>query len=337
MRRPHLWRMPEAVDPTRFRFLTSLCHQEILNLYDIIPDIHGQADKLTARLTQLGYEPRRGAWRHPDANRTCLFLGDFIDRGPRNGEVIDIVRRMIDAGTARAVMGNHELNAIHFHTLDPESGAPIRPHSLKNTNQHAAFLKEFPKGAQATTDIIAWMKTLPLFLEIEGFRLVHACWDESAITELDGVSSEGRLSDDQFILAGRSNERLHHLVETTTKGPETRLPPDYSIRDKGDHRRTEVRLKWWRSDAITWRDIAISVPNPSELPDEPLPAHVVQNVYPADAAPVFFGHYWLTGEPEQQARNALCLDYSAGKDGPLVAYCMEAPEEPISLANLVAD
>lgn len=70
-------------------------------MYDIIPDLHGQAAKLTAALTDLGYRDRNGAWRHSDPSRSCLFLGDFIDRGPHNGAVIDIVRRMVDAGTAR--------------------------------------------------------------------------------------------------------------------------------------------------------------------------------------------------------------------------------------------
>ncbi|WP_439156001.1 metallophosphoesterase [Yoonia sp.] len=86
-------------------------------MYDIIPDIHGQAAKLKGALTELGYRMRNGAWRHSDPNRRVVLLGDFIDRGPKNGEVICIVRSMLDAGTTSAVMGNHELNAIHFHTI----------------------------------------------------------------------------------------------------------------------------------------------------------------------------------------------------------------------------
>ena len=31
-------------------------------MYDIIPDIHGQAEKLKSRLTDLGYRETRGAW-----------------------------------------------------------------------------------------------------------------------------------------------------------------------------------------------------------------------------------------------------------------------------------
>jgi hypothetical protein len=42
--------------------------------------------------------------------------------------------------------------------------------------------------------------------------------------------------------------------------------------------------------------------------------------YPRDAAPVFVGHYWLTGTPRQLAPNVACTDYSVAKGGKLVAY-----------------
>ncbi len=38
------------------------------------------------------------------------------------------------------------------------------------------------------------------------------------------------------------------------------------------------------------------------------------------AKPVFFGHYWLTGNLSLQSGRCACVDYSAGKGGPLVAY-----------------
>lgn len=306
-------------------------------MYDIIPDIHGQSEKLTARLTFLGYRSRTGAWRHSDPWRQVLFLGDFVDRGPNNAEVIDIVRRMIDCGTACAVMGNHELNAIHFHTKDPDNGTWLRPHSAKNAEQHASFLAEFPVDAALTKDVINWMKTLPLFIEQKGFRVVHACWDQCTIAALADETDDGRLSEDQLILTGKPGEKLCELAEITTKGPETTLPAGCSFRDKDGHERTEVRLQWWKGTAKTWADLAISVPDLSSLPTDDLPEHVARTVYPADAVPVFFGHYWLSGAPTLQAPNALCLDYSAGKDGPLVAYRLEDANAPLDLSNLVTD
>ncbi len=304
-------------------------------MYDIIPDIHGQSEKLKTTLKALGYRKRNGAWRHVDPARTCLFLGDFIDRGPNNAETLTIVRAMIDAGSAQAVMGNHELNAVHFHTLDPKSGKPLRCRSEKNQRQHGSFLAEFPIGATRTAEAISWMQTLPLFLELPDFRAVHACWDEHKIAELTGLSQNGVLSLEQFIAAADVCNPLNALVETTTKGPETELPDGYYIVDKDGHRRSEIRVKWWQSGGHSWADIAMSVPEPAKLPTSALPEDVVAMTYPAAAKPVFFGHYWLVGAPVLQAPNALCLDYSAGRDGPLMSYGMQGGE-PISLENITA-
>lgn len=44
------------------------------------------------------------------------------------------------------------------------------------------------------------------------------------------------------------------------------------------------------------------------------------------AKPVFFGHYWMTGSPRPQSSTAACVDYSAGKGGPLMAYRWDAGE-----------
>ena len=73
--------------------------------FDIIGDIHGQAEKIEALLKRLGYAERDGCNRQ--AGRQVVFLGDFIDRGPGQLRVGEIARRMVDGGAALAVMGNH--------------------------------------------------------------------------------------------------------------------------------------------------------------------------------------------------------------------------------------
>ena len=72
--------------------------------YDIIGDIHGQAEKLEALLRTLGYRDRGGAWRHEE--RQVIFVGDFTDRGPAQVRSIDIARRMVDAGANRIGSSN---------------------------------------------------------------------------------------------------------------------------------------------------------------------------------------------------------------------------------------
>lgn len=302
---------------------------------DIIPDIHGQAEKLRVALGNLGWKRSGTSWTHPEPDRKIVFLGDFIDRGSENGAVIRMVRELMDGGRAQAIMGNHELNALHFHTADPErDGRPLRPHDAKNLSQHASFLKEFPLGAVHTKDVLTWMRGLPLFIEEPGFRAVHAAWIDSAIQDLRSHTKDGVLDEEQLIHAGRKGDVLHDLAETLAKGPETPLPYGYSFTDKGGHVRTEVRLKWWNGTARTWRDVAMSVPDLSQLPDEELPPSLAGSVYPPEDIPVFFGHYWLSGTPKLQAPNALCLDYSAGTDGPLVTYVHHDGASALALSKI---
>ena len=108
--------------------------------YDIIGDIHGHAGSLATLLDTLGYTLVDGVRRHP--TRKAIFLGDFIDRGPQQRGVIRIVRPMIDSGTALAVMGNHEFNAICYATPRPGGGF-LREHNAKNYQQHRVFLEAY--------------------------------------------------------------------------------------------------------------------------------------------------------------------------------------------------
>lgn len=111
--------------------------------HDVIGDVHGEAGKLEALLGALGYRREQGV--HRASGRQAVFLGDLVDRGPGQLEVLAIVRPMLDAGAALAVMGNHELNAAAWHTPDPRvPGEFLRPHGGSygeaNRHQHEAFL-----------------------------------------------------------------------------------------------------------------------------------------------------------------------------------------------------
>ena len=146
--------------------------------YDIIGDIHGHADELVALLRTLGYAREGGAFRHPNG-RKAIFLGDFIDRGPKIREVLGTVRSMVEAGSVLVVLGNHEINAMRFHILGGD-GKPLRPHTDKNIDQHRATLEQFPDQNE-WKGWIDWFAGLPLFLDLDRLRVVHACWDTRAV------------------------------------------------------------------------------------------------------------------------------------------------------------
>ena len=290
--------------------------------YDIIGDIHGELGALERLLERLGYGRDDGVWRH--ARRQALFLGDLIDRGPRSREVVATVRDMVEAGTARCVLGNHELNAIGYHTRDPRHPDHwLRPHTTRNVAQHEATLASYAGHDTALASDLAWFRELPLWLDLGDLRLIHAAWRPEA---LETVAGSGVAATADWPEArpeafdGRSG--LGAALETLLKGVEWPLPEGLRFTDKDGHERAKVRVRWWHAEpGMAWVDVGFGPPElVTELPREPIPQNYPRLRYPSDAPPVFVGHYWLTGEPVPQAPNVACLDYSVARGGDLVAY-----------------
>ena len=301
--------------------------------YDIIGDIHGQADKLINLLQKLGYKKQNDIYQRP--GHQVIFVGDFIDRGEQEKKVLKIARKMIEAGHALAVMGNHEFNAICYHSMD-ENGDYLRSHTINHRKQHLAFLNEYPLAAPETNEMIAWFKTLPLFLELEGFRVVHASWNEKLITQIKPQLDENNcLKAEHYQLACQKGTFLNQVVETLLKGPELTLPEDALFTDKDGTPRHNVRVQWWLQKLLTYRQAAVASDNArNRLPDKVVPKNTAIALYPDNALPVFFGHYWFSGNPQIVKNNVACLDYSAARDGNLVAYRFDKNKKmPLSDKN----
>jgi len=288
-------------------------------MFDIIGDLHGHYDELLALLDLLGYRKHSGAYRHPDIGRRVLFLGDYIDRGPQIREVVTAVRAMVEADTARAIMGNHEYNALAFHTY--ADGRWMRSRSDVHLRQHLETLYQYRNHHDEWTSVLEWIRGLPLYYEDHLFRAVHASWIPSHI---DSLRKNPRpLSSEQFLI--RSSTRgssEYQLIEGLLKGVEISLPDGTTICDKEGVRRSRTRVRWWLTSADpirSYRDIVM--PPIESVPDVPLPAHV-SGLLPGydNVKPVFFGHYWLTGPPRRFTPRVACLDYSVAKSGQLAAY-----------------
>lgn len=280
---------------------------------DFIGDIHGYAKPLKDLLVKLGYDyyPEQNLWKHQ--TRKACFLGDYIDRGDEQLEVITIVKNMVEAGHAYAIMGNHELNAIAWHTQTKDTSEDtiesqfLRPHTDKNRRQHSAFLDQLTENSPQHNDSVAWFYTLPLWLDFGGMRVVHACWHEPSMEVLTPYLDENNRMRPAHIEQIYDDADLFGALETITKGIETDLPTGYSYADKDGHIRTATRLKWWPSDNTTYRDAAvISEKDRQNLPDIPLEAELGYT----DETPVVFGHYWMTGTPEIFTPYTACLDWS---------------------------
>jgi len=289
--------------------------------YDIIGDIHGHASTLIQLLKDLGYE-KNGAGIFSHKERKAVFLGDFIDRGKEESMVVNIVKPMIDNGHALAVMGNHEFNAICYHTNHPQTEEPLREHSAKNTKGHQAFLDEYPVGDKKTTDVINWFKTLPLFIELDGFRVIHACWHDGTLEGIKPhLNADNTIPDDLFVKASEVGSNEYDAIETLLKGIEISLPEGSFFKDKGGTSRTDIRIKWWTDDVKTYRDYAQVPDNQLDsIPNLTLPDTSIYPEYSSTNLPVFVGHYWFSGIPEILKHNIACLDYSVASKEKLVCY-----------------
>ncbi|MDN3491573.1 metallophosphoesterase [Winogradskyella bathintestinalis] len=304
-------------------------------MIDLIGDVHGHADELEELLAKLGYSKKDNYYSHINPDRKVLFVGDYIDRGPKIRETLEIVKQMVDHDSAIALMGNHEYNALTFNFENPEGGH-LRKHSIKNIHQHYQTLnqfrtrKEFPKGEEKYAEYLEWFKTLPLFYETESFRAVHACWDYKSIDYLKKHLSNNRLTDDLIHQSVKKDTALYEAIENTLKGKELKLPNNEFFMDSDGNKRDEMRYKWWENlSEMTYEEIKM---HPiTNLPTGTIDLSEIKdkNYYKKDDKSVFFGHYWLRVEdgPKQKPTlfrdNICCLDYSVAKNGHLVAYSFD--------------
>lgn len=285
-------------------------------MYDIIGDIHGYADELELLLARLGYQRIDGIWQH--SQRLLISVGDLIDRGPQQKRSVDIIRTMVDNGFAKAIMGNHEFNAVAYATFDAE-GKPLRAHTAKNRQQHLAFLREAEQQPQWYNDTIGWFSQLPLLLNLPDFRVVHACWHPASVHILNNYCTEDfRLHPSNWQAACAPEHPLYQAIEIVMKGWELALPEGVYFHDKDGHQRGNIRTRWWLEQHGNYRTLAIGVPDASALPDMAVP----QDLMPGydNVKPLFIGHYWLHGNPELLTEHIACVDYSVAAQGMLAAY-----------------
>jgi len=298
---------------------------------DLIGDIHGHADKLEELLQKLGYSKKNNFYSHPD--RKVLFVGDYIDRGPKIRETLEIVKAMVDSDNAIALMGNHEYNALCFNFQETEGGH-LRKHLIKNVIQHYETLKQFQNKQREYEEYLEWFKTLPLYYEADTFRAVHACWDDNNIQFIKQTLVNNRLTDELIYQSVIKGTKLNEAIDQTLKGKEMKMPEGLFFTDKDGTERTEIRIKWWENPLrMTYK--SISVEPIENLPEQPIKVSELKSsdYYQDKEKKVFFGHYWLKGEPSLYKENICCLDYSVAKGGKLVAYRLNG-ENKLDKSNL---
>jgi len=140
--------------------------------FDIVGDVHGCMAELLALLDALGYLPDDAAGRRHPAGRRIVFVGDLADRGPDVAGVLELAMRMVAAGTALCVPGNHDDKLLR-----KLRGRPVVvAHGLQQSLDSIAA-----RSSGFARRVAAFLDALPSHLVLDGGRLVvaHAGMRES--------------------------------------------------------------------------------------------------------------------------------------------------------------
>ena len=170
---------------------------------------------------KLGYVRKGPSYEHPQG-RKLVFVGDLLNRGPDSAGVLKIVRKTWEEGNAYVALGNHEFRIL----------------------QLASMNKGLPDASYEP--FVPWFKKLPLFLDLQDIRVVHAAWHISSIA----LISQAPVPDNSFIQATLDkNSPERKAVDRILKGVMAnlagRLDSSRSIRNRPTKRTASMvgRLK----------------------------------------------------------------------------------------------
>jgi len=302
-------------------------------MYDIIGDIHGEASKLEELLLRMEYKLTNGYYSHSE--RKAIFVGDYIDRGSEIKRTLEIVKKMVDNGSALAVMGNHEMGIIRYFQLRKKNKLTSKQ-IYKLNRKHSKTLRAYKENPQEAKKYIKWLKKLPLYLDLPDLRIVHACWDFESINWLKENLPKGRMNK-KFIKKMLEQDSIENKITSILLNGYSIFLPDNKKFYINKKQINTIRIKWWINPDknLTYNKLAATSgwkPSKEKINTKNLSINLG---YPKEEKPVFFGHYWREGVPSILDSNVACVDYGAAKkEGTLVAYRF-SNEKKLSNKNFI--
>jgi hypothetical protein len=262
----------------------SLVHPLFDGLLDIVGDVHGEIDALRSLMRHLGYD---NDGSHRD-HRRLVFVGDLTDRGPDSPAVIDLVQRLVEAGRAQCILGNHDLNILLGDRKHDNHWFFGEKWSLDNSDEPTPAILADDNMRQR---VLRFLGSLPLVLERNGLRVVHACWDDAMVEiarrssdavalykeHVAAIDARHRNSELDEIDRGLEHQNLNP-VKVLTSGKERRVEPPFYASGKW---RNEERVSWW--DEYTQNPLCV------------------------------FGHYSKYRGESNLSLRAICTDFAVAK------------------------
>jgi hypothetical protein len=294
------------------------------NHFDIIGDVHGHASLLKKLLAEMGYSKSNGVWKHPE--RTAVFIGDFINRGPEIREALQIIYTMATEGSALSILGNHEYSAILYHIKDSR-GDFLSKHISVNRGQIQTTLTAFKNFKEEWKDYLQWFRQLPFFLDLGKIRVAHAYWNDEDMKYLSAFIPEGKLKKPFLRSIHEEKHPAAAIIYKTLKGLEFQCPPDLIVKCDSGISRTIFRMNWWESpEKKTFRNLAFG--NKFVLPDYTVPPEIAPSFEPygPEKPNIIVGHYCLSEGPRILQSNICCIDGCVAGNQRLSAYRFNGEE-----------
>lgn len=273
----------------------------------------------------MGYMLRDECYSHP--KRKAVFVGDFINRGPKIRETLNLIRRMVEKGSAYAILGNHEMYAVLYYLRDIE-GKYYKKRIPKYQLLINQTLEEFEPFQEEFKSHLKWLRTLPMFLDFGAIRVIHACWDDKNIKLLRENIIEPKLTKTVLREIALNGTKFSKSFWESCKGVDFQLPRDLLIFDEEGRPHRSFRMKWWDvPEGKTFKDVSLE--GRFELPAYTIPKEIIpiRKPYPKDGPIVFFGHYCLNECCNILADNLCCVDSCVTRSGKLLAYRWSGEEK----------
>jgi hypothetical protein len=294
--------------------------------FDFIGDVHGNAKKLLQLIDKLGYVRNDSVWMHHE-NRQIIILGDFINVGKESKNVLSILYELWEKNIACVLVGNHEyFLALNF----LKNGKSVFEKNSKIFFDYESLFNEFNSDYSELIKYIEWFTSLPLYLETEKFRAVHAYWNNDHISLIKNNNSLK-----EIILASKQKsikkEEVKSTVNETLNGKLI-----YHYNSWLFKKPQKFRIKWWNE--LYNKDLSdnIIVHKKTNLKSKKITPKLLPGFkpYQNNEKPVFIGHYWFQTLPFLLKNNVCCLDFGAAKGGYLTAYRFNG-EQKLDARNLV--
>ncbi|MBK5194348.1 MAG: metallophosphoesterase [Flavobacteriaceae bacterium] len=304
-------------------------------MYDIIGDVHGHADQLKSLLKKMGYQLVDDCYSHP--TRKAVFVGDFINRGPKIRETLILIRKMVEKESAYAILGNHELYAVLYYLRDIE-GKYYKKRIPKYQLQINQTLEEFAPHKAELKSHLKWLRTLPIFLDFGDIRIIHACWDDENVKLLKDTITGPKLKKTILREIALNVTEFSRSFWESCKGLDFQLPKDLLIFDDEGRPHRSFRMKWWDTPkGKTFKDISLE--SRFDLPAYIIPSEIIQQrkPYPKNDPIVFFGHYCLKQCCGILEENLCCVDSCVTRTGKLLAYRWDGEKKLNKMNFIISD